>query len=350
MKALNKYIKESILDIDTGISIAGEDATKCLAGMHAVGSREMSSIPGLKDLKILVIPEGVRAIDDGALKNLIRRGGANKIETLVLPSTLVRIGTEAFMNLRRLKQVYWTKADRNALIYPYAFAGCDGLESITVPEGVSAISEGAFEDCSSLTDISFPNTLVTMGNGIFNRCNKLKHVDLSRTHIRLVPDYLFDWCINLEEVVLPKSCLSIRTGAFRGCGNLRKLKGGDIEVIWETAFYKCSSLIDIDITSPKILFGSVSRSGRGQFENCMSLKEFKPIIVDTLRNRAFCGCIELESISWDGHGGIENLALDNCRKLKEIHVPKRTDPNKIERLIEASGSTTLGDYKVTCSI
>ena len=349
MKALNKYIKESILDTDPNIGLAGEDAAKHLAGTKVIGQKEVDSIQGLRGLKVLIIPEGVKEIDDNAFQIHIRSYMAN-FETLVLPSTLTRIGASAFSGLRSLKEVLWSKAGRNATIAPQAFMECDNLTSITIPEGVTEISSSVFENCMSLADISFPRTLTTIYGRAFAGCGSLTSIDLSRTKIQLVGGYLFAWCNCLEKVVLPRTCSEIGQNTFHGCGALEKVKAPGIKRIAPGAFYKCSSLTDVDITSPKVVFDYTSGGRYGQFENCMSLKEFNPIIAGTLSKQAFCGCIELESIRWDGHGGIENLALDNCRKLKEIHVPKGTDPNKIERLIEASGATTLGDYKVTCSI
>lgn len=349
MKSLNKYIKESILDTDPNIGIAGEDATKHLAGTKVIGQKEVDSIQGLRGLKVLIIPEGVKEIDDNAFQIHIRSCMAN-FETLVLPSTLVRIGTSAFSGLRSLKEVLWSKAGRNATIDPQAFTECDNLRSITIPEGVTEISSSAFENCMDLADITFPRTLTTIYGRAFAGCGSLTSIDLSRTKIQLVGGYLFAWCNYLEKVVLPRTCSEIGQNTFHGCGALKNVKAPGIKRIGLGAFYKCSSLTDVDITSPRVVFDYTSGGRYGQFENCANLREFKSIITGTLSEHAFCGCIELESIRWDAHGDIEKDALTNCPKLKEIHVPKGTDPNKIERLIEASGSTTLGDYKVTCSI
>ena len=38
----------------------------------------------------------------------------------------------------------------------YAFDGCSGLTSITIPDGVTSIGDFAFSDCSGLTSITIP--------------------------------------------------------------------------------------------------------------------------------------------------------------------------------------------------
>lgn len=40
-----------------------------------------------------------------------------------------------------------------------AFCGCDGLTSVTIPDGVECIGEAAFENCSDLTEIYIPKSV-----------------------------------------------------------------------------------------------------------------------------------------------------------------------------------------------
>ena len=49
-----------------------------------------------------------------------------------------------------------------------AFQDCTSLKSITIPEGVKSIGNGAFMN-SGITSISLPNSLETLGNIVFNR-------------------------------------------------------------------------------------------------------------------------------------------------------------------------------------
>ncbi len=45
-----------------------------------------------------------------------------------------------------------------------AFADCENLTSIVIPNSVTIIGDGAFEFCSSLTSIKIPSSVTTMGN------------------------------------------------------------------------------------------------------------------------------------------------------------------------------------------
>ena len=53
-----------------------------------------------------------------------------------------------------------------------AFSGCSGLTSLTIPSSVTRIDELAFYGCSGLTSIYvYPEKVPILGTGIFSRCN-----------------------------------------------------------------------------------------------------------------------------------------------------------------------------------
>ena len=52
----------------------------------------------------------------------------------------------------------------------YAFLGCNGLTSITIPNSVTSIGRYAFWCCSGLTSITIPNSVTSIGNNAFSDC------------------------------------------------------------------------------------------------------------------------------------------------------------------------------------
>ena len=52
----------------------------------------------------------------------------------------------------------------------YAFDGCSGLTSITIPNSVTSIGYEAFSGCSSLTSITIPNSVTSIGQYAFSDC------------------------------------------------------------------------------------------------------------------------------------------------------------------------------------
>ena len=58
----------------------------------------------------------------------------------------------------------------------YAFAYCDFLESVTIPEGVTIIGMSAFERCGSLMQITLPESLTYVDDWVFYKSENLSDV------------------------------------------------------------------------------------------------------------------------------------------------------------------------------
>jgi len=81
----------------------------------------------------------------------------------------------------------------------YAFSGCTGLTSVTIPNSVTSIGKSAFSYCSGLTSVTIPNSVTGIGN------------------------YAFRGCTGLTSVTIPNSVTSIGNYAFYGCSGLKVL-------------------------------------------------------------------------------------------------------------------------------
>ena len=52
----------------------------------------------------------------------------------------------------------------------FAFSGCTGLTTITIPNSVTSIGGAAFSWCEGLTTITIPNSVTSIGNEAFGGC------------------------------------------------------------------------------------------------------------------------------------------------------------------------------------
>lgn len=58
----------------------------------------------------------------------------------------------------------------------HALYGCNGLSSLTVPEGVTRIGASAFATCSQLATVTLPSTLDTLWGGALKECSSLRRL------------------------------------------------------------------------------------------------------------------------------------------------------------------------------
>ena len=58
----------------------------------------------------------------------------------------------------------------------YAFYGCSGLTSLTIPSSVTSIGGSAFAGCSGLTSLTIPSCVTSIGGGAFYGCSGLTSI------------------------------------------------------------------------------------------------------------------------------------------------------------------------------
>jgi hypothetical protein len=88
------------------------------------------------------------------------------------------------------------------VIEEYAFANASQLEKVTVPEGVTTISNAAFFKCYSLKEVIFPESVTLVGPSLFAYCEKLESVILP-PHITKISMATFFGCKALRSVTIP---------------------------------------------------------------------------------------------------------------------------------------------------
>ena len=96
--------------------------------------------------------------------------GCSGLTSLTLPSSVTEIGEHAFLNCRGLTN--FTIPSGVTSIGTSAFFCCYGLISLTIPSSVTAIGSRAFNDCSSLTSIyAYMEKLPETGSNLFLGCD-----------------------------------------------------------------------------------------------------------------------------------------------------------------------------------
>ena len=155
----------------------------------------------------------------------------------------------------------------NDNIGSYAFYGCRGLTSLTLPAGITSIGDYAFSRCSGLTSLNLPAGITTIGYYAFSGCSGLTSLTLP-AGITSIGDYAFHGCSRLTSLNLPAGITSISYNAFYGCSGLTSftLPAGITE-IGSSAFYGCNGLASIYMYSEK-----VPKMGKDVFKDCDAKK------------------------------------------------------------------------------
>ena len=101
-------------------------------------------------------------------------------------------------------------------IEKYAFIGCSGLTSITIPSKVVSIGYEAFCGCTGLTSITIPSSVVSIGNEAFYGCIGLTSITIPSSVVSIGNETFRD-CTGLTSITIPSSVVSIGNRAFYGC-------------------------------------------------------------------------------------------------------------------------------------
>lgn len=150
-----------------------------------------------------------------------------------------------------------------------AFANCEALQALTIPDTVTEIGTGAFYGCSALTSLRIPDTVTEIASGTFFNCTGLTELTLGNA-VTSIGDMAFGYCSSLAELTLPDT----------------------LETLGDQVFYYCTSLESVSIPE------KVTALGGYTFYGCLSLKEFEvPKTLEDIGAMSFVACPSLQSIT-----------------------------------------------------
>ena len=222
----------------------------------------------------------------------------------------------------------------------YAFYGCTGLTSVTIPDAVTSIGQNAFYGCTGLTYVTIPDAVTSIGKWAFGGCCGLTSVTIPDA-VTSIGQYAFYGC-RLDSLTVGRSLTTIGADAFKydtlvylnyNCpANIpaafphNKLAtvviGNSVTSIGNYAFHNCSTLTSVVFNADSCTYAGSSDSP--SFYGCTNISSFTfgdnvkvipnymckgllgltsvtiPDAVTSIGNNAFYGCTGLTSTIYNG--------------------------------------------------
>ena len=232
--AIYKYAFEGCADL-TSITIP-----------DSVTSIEYCAFYNCTALTSITIPNSVTSIGDGAFE------GCSSLESITIPFVGATMdGTEdthfgyIFGAPGDSSNDEYVPASLKEVIITggtsigwFAFYGCTGLTSITIPDSVTSIGWSAFSGCSSLTSVTIPDSVTSIDRYAFCDCSGLTSVTIGNS-VMSIGKEAFYGCSGLTSIIIPNSVTSIGQNAFYRCSSLTSVK---FEVT--TGWYRASGIVE----------------------------------------------------------------------------------------------------------
>lgn len=177
-----------------------------------------------------------------------------KITSITLPNSIEFISDGAFAFCKNLKTVKISKSIRN--IAYNAFRGCLSLNSIIVDEDNTVYDSRTNCNAIILTDKNLllagsnntiiPDGIKIIGAFAFSGRKELTKIKIPDS-VEKIDALAFSHCIGLTSIEIPSSVTSIEGGAFEGCTRLTSIKFPETVNITVSMVEGCNNLKSIKI-------------------------------------------------------------------------------------------------------
>jgi hypothetical protein len=249
----------AVADLNTvlgGLKTDDEDVGEAVvAGLYETGSNYTVLV---KDWDTL-LTEGVVHVDSGVVyTNLDMESGENTSSD-ALTGDLVLPNDGSITMLGDFYTVVDDSGDIIAMNGRPAFSTCRNLNSVTIPNSVTTISDAAFMTCTALTEVTIPNSVTTIGEAAFWECTALTEVTIP-DGVTNIGTETFYGCTSLTEVTIPNSVTTIGEAAFWECTALTEVTiPNSVVSIGAVIFAYCDSLVSINYTGTTTQWNAITK-------------------------------------------------------------------------------------------
>ncbi len=265
--------------------------------------------------------------------------GCTFIKSIEIPSSVTSISDGSFVDCTELESISVASenpvyhSDGNCLIETKSKALIAGCKNSIIPtdNSVTNIRHYAFSGCTGLTSITIPNSVTSMGTSVFSGCTGLesltspsvapfeyifgqKALPALKTVVitsgTIIGQYSFRACTALESITIPDSIVSIKDYAFSDCTGLKEVHISDLSAWCKIDFedyysnplaYTSNLYLNGNLVTELIIPDGVESIGKYSFSNFAGLTSVTiSNSVTDIAKSAFLGCTGLTSITFNG--------------------------------------------------
>ena len=170
-----------------------------------------------------------------------------QLVSVTIPNSVTEIGNGAFSNCQKLTSIDIPNSVTS--LGAYAFYDCWSLTSVHLSNSITSLGNSTFKGCEYLTSIVIPASVTSIGDNAFNACYHMTSVDISNS-VTEIGNYAFHACSGLTSIRLPNSLKTIKMGAFSNCYNLTSVEiPNSVTSIGSSAFERCKSMTSLTLGS-----------------------------------------------------------------------------------------------------
>jgi hypothetical protein len=216
----------------------------------------------------------------------------------------------------------------------YSSYACTGLTSVVIPSSVLTIGTKAFANCTGLTTVTIPTSVTSIGSqeigsGVFHNCSNLVTVNFNATNCSIVGNNTWDGCTKFTTLNLGNTVTRIPTRGFQGATKLVSVSlPNSLTTINSYGFDGCTSLTTVTCGNASTL----TSIGSYAFNNCSNLSTINlPNTLTSIGNYAFSGCTKLKSttatqllpnaLTSIGDYAFQNAGTNSTSALTYIRIP-----------------------------
>ena len=168
----------------------------------------------------------------------------------------------------------------------------DETGTLTIPDSVEKIGDGAFADLAGLKTIIIPGTVKIIGRNAFRNNSTLEKV-IIENGVQKIDVRAFSHCSNLLQIIIPDSVTKLAAESFIGCSSLKDIRLSESLTMLENhLFIGCKNLESIKLPN------NLNKIGMNVFENCFKLNNISfPTSLNTIGPNPFINCYNLNNIT-----------------------------------------------------